>query len=422
MEGVIKEELMEHLITNRLISDSQHGFIAGRSCTTNLLTFQEEITKLTDEGILVDVFYLDFAKAFDKVPHGRLLVKLESKGITGDLKAWIGEWLAGRTQKVLVDGEVSEEEDVKSGVPQGTVMGPPLFTVYIDDIDFYVRLARLFVKFADDGKGMKDIRSKKDAEDMQAALDSLMEWAALWGMTFNIEKCKVMHVGRNNPRYDYYMDGIKLKVVEEETDVGVTIHSSLKPARQCQKAANTAAAVLRTVQRNFHYRDKTVFVRLYKQYVRPHLEFAVPAWSPWLEADKNILESVQMKAVKWVSGLTSVEYEDRCREIGIDTLEMRRWQQDMTQVYKILKGVGNIDETRFFTRIGERNAVRTRMAAGVDNLVPKRARTDLRKNCFSSRVIGSWNGLPDNVKSASNVLAFKNGIKNFIENGGRPGT
>jgi hypothetical protein len=127
-----------------------------------------------------------------------------------------------------------------------------------------------------------------------------------------------------------------------------------------------------------------------------------------------------MKAVKWVSGLTSVEYEDRCREIGLDTLEMRRWQQDMTQVYKILRGVGNIDEARFFTRIGERSTVRTRMAAGVDNLVPKRARTDLRKNCFSSRVIGSWNGLPDNVKSASNVSAFKNGIKNFIENGLRP--
>jgi hypothetical protein len=200
----------------------------------------------------------------------------------------------------------------------------------------------------------------------------------------------------------------------------VIIHNDLKPAKQCQKAANTAAAVLKTVQRNFHYRDKLVFVRLYKQYVRPHLEFAVPAWSPWLEADKNILESVQKKAVKWVSGLASVEYEDRCKELGLETLEVRRWQQDMTQVYKILRGIGNIEE-RFFTRIGERNAVRTRMAAGVDNLVQKPARTDLRKNCFSSRVIGSWNGLPDNVKLAANVLAFKNGVKNFIESGGRPG-
>jgi hypothetical protein len=168
-----------------------------------------------------------------------------------------------------------------------------------------------------------------------------------------------MHVGRNNPKYDYYMSGIKLKVVEDETDVGVIMHNDLKPAKQCQKAAKTAAAVLKTVQRNFHFRDKLVFVRLYKQYVRPHLEFAVPAWSPWLEADKNILESVQKKAVKWVSGLTSTEYEDRCKELGLETLEVRRWQQDMTQVYKILRGIGNINEERFFTRIGERNTVRT---------------------------------------------------------------
>jgi hypothetical protein len=115
----------------------------------------------------------------------------------------VGEWLRGRTQKVMVDGEMSAEEDVKSGVPQGTVMGPPLFTVYFDDINFYAQLVRLFVKFADDGKGMKEIRCKKDAEEMQAALNSLFQWATIWGMAFNVDKYKVMHVGRNNPGYDY---------------------------------------------------------------------------------------------------------------------------------------------------------------------------------------------------------------------------
>jgi hypothetical protein len=422
MEGVIKEHMMEHLTKNKLISDSQHGFLAGRSCTTNLLTFQEEITKYLDEGIPVDVFYLDFAKAFDKVPHGRLLVKLESKGITGELKAWVGEWLKERTQKVMVDGEMSSEEDVKSGVPQGTVMGPPLFTVYIDDIDFYAQLVRLFIKFADDGKGMKEIRSKKDADDMQAALNNLVEWATLWGMAFNVEKCKIMHVGRNNPRYDYYINGTKLKVVEEETDIGVIVQSNMKPAKQCQKAANTAAAVLKTVQRNFHFRDKHVYMRLYKQYVRPHLEFAVPAWSPWNETDKQMLEAVQIKAVRWVSGLDGLTYEEKCKELGLQTLEERRWEQDMTQTFKILHGVGNIAENRFFTRIGERNFARTRLAMGVKNLEQKRARTDIRRNCFSLRVIGCWNGLPDSVKSVETVLAFKNGIRALWENGGRPGT
>jgi hypothetical protein len=184
---------------NNLISDSQHGFVPGRSCATNLLTFQEEITRCIDEALPVDVFYLDFAKAFDKVPHGRLIVKLESKGITGNVKNCIENWLADRTQRVLVEGELSEEEAVKSGLPQGTV------TVYIDDIDLFVRLAKLFIKFADDGKGMKEIRNRQDAVDLQAALDNLFKWATLWGMKFNIDKCKIMHIGRTNPRYEYYI-------------------------------------------------------------------------------------------------------------------------------------------------------------------------------------------------------------------------
>jgi hypothetical protein len=167
-------------------------------------------------------------------------VKLESKGVTGNLKNWVADWLADRTQRVLVEGEMSEEAAVKSGVPQGTVMGPPLFTVYIDDIDLFARLARLFIKFADDGKGMKEIRTRQDAVDLQSVLGNLFEWATLWGMSFNIEKCKIMHVGKNNPQYDYYMDGKKLKVVEEETDVGIVIQQNLKPAKQCQRAANTA--------------------------------------------------------------------------------------------------------------------------------------------------------------------------------------
>jgi predicted YcjX-like family ATPase len=110
-------------------------------------------------------------------------------------------------------------------------------------------------------------------------------------MKFNVDKCKIMHVGRNNPRYEYFINGTKLKAVDDVTDVGVIVHDSLKPAKQCQKAANTAGAVLRTIKQNFHYRDKRVFVQLFNQYVRPHLEFAAPAWSPWLEQDKQLLES-----------------------------------------------------------------------------------------------------------------------------------
>jgi hypothetical protein len=420
MESLIKDSIMKHLQENNLISHSQHGFVPGRSCATNLLTLQEELTKCIDEVTPVDI-YLDFAKAFDKVPHGRLIVKLEAKGITGKVRNWIEEWLSGRTQRVAVEGELSEKEDVKSGVPQGTVMGPPLFTVFIDDIDDFVELVKLFVKFADDGKGLKAIRCRKDAEELQAALNNLYEWASVWGMAFNIEKCKFMHVGRKNPSYDYYMNGIKLQVVEQEIDIGVIIQKDLKTTKQCQKASNTATGVLRTIQRNFHFRDRIVYLQLYKQYVRPHLEFACTAWSPWQENEKKQLESVQIKAVNWITGLGRRNYAEKCAELKLPTLESRRWEQDMVQTYKIMRGHGKIRHETFFKKFADRGQARTRMAGGFENLLMPRFRTEIRRNAFSVRVIRSWNELPDSVKQSGSVRAFKSGLKTFVENGGKPG-
>jgi hypothetical protein len=402
--------MMQHLSEQNLIKPSQHWFMQGRSCTTNLVMFLDELTKAIDKSIPAGVFYLDFAKAFDKVPRGRLVVKLEAKGITGRMKEWIGEWLAGRTQKVVIDGESSEESDVDSGVPQGTVLGSPLFTVHIDDIDDFVKLIELLKKFADDTKGLKFIRSLADREALQKTLDELCEWAWIWGMTFNIDKCKIMHVGRTNPRYEYKMDGIALKVVEEETDVGVIVQDNLKPHKQCQKSANIAMGVLKTIWRNFYYRDKKVYVNLYKQYVRPHLEFSAAAWSPWQEGDKALLERVQEKAVNAISGMAGLTCAEKCRVLDIETLETRREQQDLLLTYKILNGIGNIEYSGLFTKL-QRETARTRLAAGHDNLALPVARSEVRRNSFAVRVVSKWNGLPDEIKMSSGVDEFKRRLK-----------
>jgi ribonuclease P/MRP protein subunit RPP40 len=124
-------------------------------------------------------------------------------------------------------------------------------------------------------------------------------------MAFNVAKCKVMHVGRNNPEYDYTMRGVKLGKTDEEKDIGVTITKNLKPSVQCEKAEGRAMAILNQIRRNFHYRDRHTFVRLYKQYVRPHLEFASSSCSPWLAGDIEKIEKVQEKAVNMVAGLKS---------------------------------------------------------------------------------------------------------------------
>jgi hypothetical protein len=195
---------------------------------------------------------------------------------------------------------VSGPQKVESGVPQGTILGPCLFKIKIDNIDAVVeKLVALLLKFADDTKGEKIKRSRRDAEEMQMALDLLSDWAREWGMRFNEKKCKILHLGKNNPKHEYFMNGTKLSVVEEEKDVGVIVHKSLKPARQCERAAATATGVLMQLAKCFHYRDRNIFIRLYQQYVRPHLEFSTPVWSPWLLSDIQALERVQERAVKW---------------------------------------------------------------------------------------------------------------------------
>ncbi len=346
LESIIKDHIMQHLDNNGLIRDTQHGFMKGRSCTTNLVTFFDKVSAAVDRGDPVDIFYLDFAKAFDKVPRERLLVKIAAKGVAGEVLGWLRDWLTGRTQVVSVMGEKSQQSDVESGVPQGTVLGPPLFNIFIDDLDEAAELIEFLSKFADDTKGMKIVRTDQDREVLQQTLDRLYAWAEQWGMVFNLEKCKIMHVGRNNPKFKYSMGGVELAETEEEKDVGVVIHSSLKPAQQCARAA--ATAVLKQISRHFHFRDRHIFLRLYKQYVRPHIEFATPAWSPWLRGDVDCLEKVQQKAVKMVAGLSERTYEGRCAELGLDTLEERRRKQDLTQAFKIIRGMDKTDASSLF--------------------------------------------------------------------------
>jgi hypothetical protein len=165
-----------------------------------------------------------------------------------------------------------------------------LFLIFINNLDLAASEVSTLAKFADDTKLGQVIVSEDDRIQLQRALDKLCDWSRVWGMSFNVKMCKVMHFGRRNPQYDYEMNGEKLERVEEERDIGVTVQKSLKPSAQCAKAAGTARSVLGQISRLFHYRDKKTFVKLYVTYVRPHLEFCTPAWSPWTRADIDCLE------------------------------------------------------------------------------------------------------------------------------------
>ena len=356
MEACIKDEIVDHLVTNSLISDSQHGFMKKKSCTTNLLHFLEKVTAEQDRGNPVDIVYLDFSKAFDKVPHRRLIEKFKAHGITGKVLEWIEAWLSGRTQRTVLYGECSDWADVTSGVPQGSVLGPLAFIIFINDLDAHALLITIMNKFADDTKCGQVVKSPGDVSTLQQCLNDLVDWANKWGMAFNVQKCKVMHVGRTNPKSTYSMNGVNLTTTEAERDIGVKVHHSLRPSLQCSEAAQRGNAVLGQISRSFHYRDRKTFIQLYKQYVRPHLEFAVPAWSPWTQGDIHTLERVQQRAVKMVSGLQGPTYEDKLRELQLLSLADRRTQYDLMQNYKFIRGIDNVNVDIWFKLIGENPA------------------------------------------------------------------
>jgi ribonucleases P/MRP protein subunit RPP40 len=225
----------------------------------------------------------------------------------------------------VLNGQSSDWEEVLSGVPQGSVLGPPLFPIYINDIDDIVRFIKILRKFADDTKLGNTVATPEYRGRLQLALTKLCEWARSWGMEFNIKKCKVMFLGHNNTEQAYFMEGQQLEVTQVERDIEVNVVKGLKQAGQYQKAARTAQGVLSQISRAFHYRERNVFLCLYLQYVRPHLEFASPVWSPWLEADKEVLEKVQRKAVNIISGLKAKTYEEKLWHRCTRSSQARTW-------------------------------------------------------------------------------------------------
>jgi ribonuclease P/MRP protein subunit RPP40 len=314
---------MSHLLDNGLLNPSQHGFMSKKSCTTNLLEFFEVVTSAVDNGGAVDAVFLDFAEAFDKVPRKRLINILDAHGVTGNLLRWIANWLDQRKQRVVLNGRMSRWRKVLSGVPQGSVLGPILFLIFINNLDVQAALIIVVKKFAHDTKLGQIVKSDQDRALLQQCLDQMTEWADTWGMSFNVKKCMVMHFGAKNPKSPYYMRGKKLMVTKEERDIGVSVGDNLKPSAQCKKAAQIANAVLGQLHRAFYFSDRHTFVGLYKQYVLPHLEFAVQAWNPWLAGDIELLEKVQRRAVNMVSGLKGTTYEEKLSELDMLTLEER---------------------------------------------------------------------------------------------------
>ena len=331
LERLIKNHMVDFLVKHKLLNSSQHGFLKARSCLTNMLCFLEEITKWIDVGSPVDIIYLDFQKAFDKVPHQRLLLKLKAHGIGDSITDWIEQWLTDRRQRVVVDGEVSSWKSVLSGVPQGSVLGPILFLIYINDLDDSI--TSNILKFADDTKLFRKVNTDGDKQHLQNDLDRLVKWSEEWQMLFNFGKCKCLHTGYGYLDVNYKMGDTVLGTTVKEKDLGVTISADMKVSEQCGIAASRGNQILGLIRRNITYKGKKLIIPLYKAIVRPHLEYCIQAWRPYRKKDIYTLERIQSRATKMIPELRDLSYEERLKECGLTTLETRRLIGDQIEVF-----------------------------------------------------------------------------------------
>ena len=348
---------------------------------------------------------MDFSKAFDKVGHRRLFLKLDHYGVRGKTKKWIQAFLTNRTQRVVLNGEHSCNAHVISGVPQGSVLGPCLFLLYINDLP--ESLGSTVRLFADDSLLYMTIRSQADTEILQNDLKKLEHWEKKWLMEFNTDKCHVLRVThKQNPIiHDYTLHGKVLETVNSAKYLEVTLTSDLRWNRHVENIAYKANQSLGFLRRNLRINSPNLKSLAYKTLVRPLLEYSSAAWDPYTKENVKKLEKVQRRAARYVLNqynyLSSVN--EMLQELQWNTLEERRKKDRLIMFYKIHNDQTGIDTGKYLKPL-------SRVGRHVNNQayeVPF-AFTDYYKFSYFPRTINEWNVMPDETVNASSLTAFTN--------------
>ena len=276
MKHIIVRNINKHLAFESILADCQHGFRSQRSCETQLVQFFHDLVSNLERALnrnhrQTDVIIMDFAKAIDKVPHRRLLYKLDYYGIRGSTHKWITPWLSGRFQKVVLDGQASDPVPVLSGVPQGSVLGPVLFLIFINDLPENIRSSvRLF---ADDCVLYRNIESPMDCQFLQDDLNSLAQWETDWQMKFNVAKCHSMRVTRHPPdkhiQFDYTLHQQRLEQVQSAKYLGLTITDDLDWGQHVSEISAKATKTMGFLRCNLAFAPRHTKEVAYKTLVRP---------------------------------------------------------------------------------------------------------------------------------------------------------
>lgn len=399
MEKIIRTHICGHLVQHSMLNSAQHGFLKNRSCLTNLLCYLEEVTEKIDEGKIVEVCYLDFSKAFDSVNHRLLLYKIGNFGIVGKIHQWLTQFLTGRTFTVKVGEETSSLVQLTSGVPQGSVLGPLLFLLFINDLTESI-VSPSFI-FADDVK----VVGANGRADLERDIEKIVAWSQKWDLPLNAGKSQLLSKARNSLLAVGDWGQFEVSTVDKTKDLGVIVTADFSWSAQCEAAAHRARRELFKLKSVLSCKKSDVFMPFYKAIVRPHLEYCVQAWAPLYKKDALCLEKVQRLATRIIEGQRGKDYSQRLSDLNLFSLERRRVRGDLIEVFKIKKGLLGISAGDFFTEAPHR------VTRGHEyKLMKQHCRLNIRANFFSNRIVNRWNKLPEELINLSNVQAFKKAL------------
>jgi len=413
MERLISSRMLQFFLDNNILHPAQHGFLKGRSTCTNLMECMNDWTLSIQYKRLVTVIYIDFSKAFDVVSHDKLLIRLNTYGITGMLLKWLQSFLSNRTHCTRIGSSLSSSAQLISGVIQGSGIGPLLFLTYINELAKILEAYGITIKFfADDSKMYAEITDIADATRLQAALDSMVQWAETWQLKLSIDKCCVLHIGQYQTAsssvlsslHSYTVCGHQLPVVTHCRDLGVIIANNCQPRLHINTIVAKASQRANAILRCFQSRDPCVLLRAFKVYVRPILEFNTTVWSPVQKKDIEAIEKVQRRFTKRLTGLSAYSYSERLRKLNLQSLELRRIHYDLTLTYQIVFGLSVLKCHEFFQLSGRSTTRGHRF-----KLMKQQCR-GYRRHFFTTRVVNIWNFLPKDVVSFSTLCSFKNSL------------
>ena len=401
-EKIIRDHIMKYCVSHDLFTNRQYGFIKGRSTVMQLLKVLDDWTELLETGGQIDVVYTDLEKAFDKVHHKILLQKLKNFKFDDAVLAWIEDFLAHRKQRVKIGECVSDWSEVVSGIPQGSVLGPLLFIIFINDMIKESQYGSQVYLYADDSKIYRYIRNGSDAKELQEDLYCIVNWINRNLLKLNVKKCTIVSYGRDIQSHQYKIGDINLERSESIKDLGVLFDGKLNFENHVKEKVKKANSMLGIIKRNFDKMPPETSVMLYKSLVRSQMEYAGAVWSPHHKKTMELLENVQKRATRAFCRNKKLSYEERLRHLKLPTLKFRRIRGDMIELYKVTHGF--YDQTSSVRLVYCDN---TRTRGHRYRLFPKHVHYDLRKYFFSNRVVNLWNSLPSFVVSACTVDTFK---------------